>query len=1039
MLMKLNKNLKIVFLLSFLCHVIAVGAQDSNPKIIHSKGKLLGKSAPLVTWKYESEKFAESMSKKLEWKKSIKEIPNFPNAGTAKRDFSDFILPKNGDPLAKIQSKLAGNKSLLDEIDIIKDFDGIDFSEGGIWPPDCNGDIGLNYYMMGTNGSGGSILHIYDKITGELIESTTTNALWANLNTSPVGDIIVFYDRLENRWVISEITFNSILIAVSETSDPLGSYNAYEFIQNGLPDYPKFGNWPDAYYATTNEFEGSNPIYAFDKQDLINGEATIDVIKFEIIPKWNNGSIETNTPLDFSGTMLPNAGTNFMAVRIYDDEWGVSGSDRIEFYEFTPNFDDPSASIFSGPMDFETAPFESSVCGYGLFDCLEQPNGSLVSAIHTIVMNKVQYRNFSNYESILLNFTVDVNGNDRAGVRWIEMRKSLGGEWELYQEGTLTNADNISRFMGTLTQDSKGNILLGYAMVSPDKFLSVGLTGRRANDPLGMMSFAETVLVEGKKNNPVSRWGDYFSITVDPQNDESFWLTSEYMPQTANLDWSTRLTEMKIRRDSIDATVSLLIEPVSADDLTSAEQVTIQITNPGFLAIENVPYGFIFEGNIIETGIVEEVIEPLQSVQRTFTNTIDLGTIGVYNLKAYTFLEGDENVNNDTLRAFISKKAMLDVATSANSGNNPSFSCSDLTDFQAIYKNEGTQEIISFDAELYINDILTVTVPYDGSLLTNESVKIDFIGVSLPVGNSTIKFSVSNPNGEIDEVAENNDDEIEFSKLEDGIQVNLSFMSDGFPFETSWEIVDVNDQVVYSGNGYNGYVAEENIDLCFDEACYTFRLFDGFGDGWGGSQTAFLEIVQEDGVKAVVLDNTSFGSVWEAEFCLPVSCDLQAEVEYEDASSPGKNDAAIYVNFPLADELTTYSIDGGFTFQSSPLFTNLVDGPYTVIIKDKFGCTFTQEVNILVGIDDSESEYEFMINPNPNFGMMKVSLTGYNGPSELRATIIDQNGRKVGSHRIGKFSNGYHATIFEPNLIPGFYYMIVENDDFKEMRSFIKQ
>lgn len=1019
----------------FFLLILGLKAQNEESHVKYSKGTYLGKSSPLSSWKFKEKKYADVAEKKAAWKKDIKGIPNFGDRGNAVRSHADHILPKNGDPLVKAQTQFSKQKSVADEITILQDYDAIDFDEAQIWPPDCNGDIGLNYYVEGTNGGGGSVIHIYDKNTGELVESATTTPLWAELGTDPVGDIYVYFDRFENRWVIAEITFSSILMAVSESDDPLGSYNAYEFFTQGLPDYPKFGNWDDAYYITTNEFNGFNPIYALDKEDLLTGANDVDIIIFDPIPKWGNGSIETNTPINFEGTILPNENTPFAAFRMYDDEWPGGGQDRLEYYQFTPDFDDPDNSTFDGPFDINLAPFESNLCGYGLFDCLEQPDGSLVSAIHTVIMNKIQYRNFGDYESILLNFSVDVTGSDVAGVRWVELRKESDSSWNLYQEGTMNLEDGVSRFMGTITQDSKGNILLAYSTVSPDQFLGVALTGRRVSDDLGVMSFQETTLIDGQSNNPVARWGDYFSITLDPQNDVTFWLTSEYMPE--DTDWATRVTAMSIRRDSIDAQVSAILTPKSGAGLTSAEEVSIRITNPGYKAIENVPYGFMFEGDVIETGVVEEVLEPLESVERTFNTTVDMSALGTYSLKAYTYMEDDENIDNDTIRSFVKNIANIDIETSL--AMNPTFSCSEEQDFSAIYTNVGFDTIVSFDAQLYIDDVLTSTIPWEGTLLPNESTTVLFESVMTPTGVSTIRFSLTNPNGGEDQIADNNDAEFEYDKLADGINANLSFQSDGFPTETSWEIVDANGMVIYEGGGYSGINASEDIDLCFEEACYEFRLFDSFGDGWGGSQTAFLELTQDDGIKALVLDNTSFGDLWTQEFCLPVSCDLDVEVEYEDATGPNVDDAAIFINFPAGNEQTMYSIDGGVTFQSSPLFTNLVQGDYDIVVMDSFGCTYEDTINVIVGQKDLESSYSFTINPNPSFGMIRLELEGYDGPNELRATIINMQGQKVSSHQISKYSNGYRSTIFIPNLPNGQYYVSIEDDTFRELKAFIKQ
>jgi len=44
------------------------------------------------------------------------------------------------------------------------------------------------------------------------------------------------------------------MIAVSQTPDPTGSWYRWQFSFSDMPDYPKFGVWPDGYYMSANRF-----------------------------------------------------------------------------------------------------------------------------------------------------------------------------------------------------------------------------------------------------------------------------------------------------------------------------------------------------------------------------------------------------------------------------------------------------------------------------------------------------------------------------------------------------------------------------------------------------------------------------------------------------------------------------------------------------------------------------------------------------------------------------------------------------------------
>ena len=79
-------------------------------------------------------------------------------------------------------------------------------------------------------------------------------------------------------------------------------------------------------------------------------------------------------------------------------------------------------------------------------------------------MFRLAYRNFGSYEALVGNFVTDVDGNDLAGVRWFELRKSPGGPWTLFQEGTYS-PDSTNRWMGAIAMD--GSATSRWATTSP--------------------------------------------------------------------------------------------------------------------------------------------------------------------------------------------------------------------------------------------------------------------------------------------------------------------------------------------------------------------------------------------------------------------------------------------------------------------------------------------------------------------------------------------------------------------------------------------
>jgi hypothetical protein len=67
--------------------------------------------------------------------------------------------------------------------------------------------------------------------------------------------------------------------------------------------------------------------------------------------------------------------------------------------------------------------------------------------------------------------------------------------------------------MGSVAQDKKGNMALGYSVSSETVYPSIRVTGRKRADPPGQMTIPEETLMEGtgSQTSSFNRWGDYTS------------------------------------------------------------------------------------------------------------------------------------------------------------------------------------------------------------------------------------------------------------------------------------------------------------------------------------------------------------------------------------------------------------------------------------------------------------------------------------------------------------------------------------------------
>lgn len=581
----------------------------------------------------------------------------------------------------------------------IQNFEGIFEGEGSpgvptsLNTPDTVGDVGPNHYVQMVNFA----FKIYDKQGNTLAGPVANNSLWSTFGgpcqTQNDGDPIVVYDHLADRWLLSQFVASGppfgMCVAISRGPNPVtDGFFLYFFqlpaAQGTFPDYPKFGVWPDAYYMSS--FEGSilGP-YAFDRAAMPGGTAAGFI---EILAK--------------PAALIPNPGTNFRSTRILpaelDGQTPPAGSpnffvrsvesqqdsptlpaDRVEVFEFHVDWLNPAASTFNlvqtlAPLNFAMVP-----CAPGTRDCIPQPGAgtTMIDALSNRLMMHLKYRNFGTHESMVVNQTVDADGNGNAGIRWYELRRTPpgSGAWTIHQQGThapqqpgVNDTTWIHRWMGSMAIDNAGNIALGYSVVNADAsnpvFPGIRYTGRLASDPLGVLPQGEETIVNGaaaKIGN--QRWGDYSSLNIDPVDDCTFWYTTEYIRAGGN--WNTRIASFRFDSCNPDLSITKTDSPdpvFAGDNLTY--ELTVTNNGPrdatGVIVTDTLPAEVTFvsatssPGSCTQTGgVVTCDIGDLAngaSATVTITVTVDPTTpTGIItNTATVTGNEGDPDPTNNT-------------------------------------------------------------------------------------------------------------------------------------------------------------------------------------------------------------------------------------------------------------------------------------------------------------------------------------------------------------------------------------------------------
>lgn len=394
------------------------------------------------------------------------------------------------------------------------------------FPPDVGGAVGPNHVMSMHN----SQVRIQNK-SGTVLATTTLSNWWSSLGNIGPFDPHVVYDPYNNRWIACagagvNGTRSAVLIGVSLTSDPTGSWYLYGFYVDPnavlFGDYPTLGYNKDKVAVQMNLFNGNTAtgttVFIFDKATMyaggtLTGGSTVNQLNLSSssygFVEYPAQTYDTNlSTFYFLGTWNDNNGAGKGLLAIYT----LTGTVASPTFSVSTNF--PSAA----PWAFSTA----SDGG---------PQKGLSTKINTgdSRMGQVMYRN--GYLWSAQTIALPTNSPTRTSIQWWQINPTNGA---VVQNGLIDDASGVKSYaFGSLAVNKFNDVVIGYSSFSTNQYASASYSFHAFTNQPGVMQ-TENIFQAGadsywkSDSSGRNRWGDYSASCVDPSNDIDFWTLQEY-------------------------------------------------------------------------------------------------------------------------------------------------------------------------------------------------------------------------------------------------------------------------------------------------------------------------------------------------------------------------------------------------------------------------------------------------------------------------------------------------------------------------------
>ncbi|MFT5289682.1 MAG: PKD repeat protein [Planctomycetota bacterium] len=379
-------------------------------------------------------------------------------------------------------------------------------------PPDPDIAVGPDRIVTQVNGR----IRIFDKSGGQLMDLNTNGAagFWgAQGGEDFIFDPVNTYNTHSDRFFMmnSEIASTDLFVfAASTSSSPSNTNDWHKYRVQvsptcNFPDFPNLGFNQDAYFVTTDCFNGGgNRAYIFDRTVVESGVAITSI-----------PSVQMSSGLQSLGAIKRyDAGSTGYFISA-----GFSGGSTLKLQAITNPTTTPSVTSFTVAVSSFSSPP----------DAVQMGTSNRLATIDNRIKHGV-------VRDDVLWATHNVAAGGIARVRWYEIDlngwPTSGSNPAVLNQGDIDLGSGIYNWFGEIAVNANGDAVIAYNRSSANEFPSIEYVTRFA----GTSDFVDPCPIQiSAVSYSGSRYGDYSGLVIDPSDDNRFWSHHEY----SEGNWST--------------------------------------------------------------------------------------------------------------------------------------------------------------------------------------------------------------------------------------------------------------------------------------------------------------------------------------------------------------------------------------------------------------------------------------------------------------------------------------------------------------------